>query len=119
MALIGSEKTDKPIAPNQSFVKLSFKKMQRENEINPELLFWWLNSTISKELIASKALSQGVPRLSIMDVANLLIPIGPWDVLAKEYKKYDAWRREALLAIEYANKAQALGLMAFDDGKLS
>ena len=119
VALIGSEKTDKPIAPNQSFVKLSFKKMQRENEINPELLFWWLNSTISKELIASKALSQGVPRLSIMDVANLLIPIGPWDVLAKEYKKYDAWRREALLAIEYANKAQALGLMAFDDGKLS
>jgi hypothetical protein len=103
-----------PIAPNQSFVKLTFKKKPKENEINPDLLFWWLNSTLSKELIASKALSQGVPRLARMDVANLLVPVGPWDVLAKEYKKYDEWRHEAVLAIEHANKAHTLGLLAFE-----
>ena len=114
VALMGAERSSMPIAPNQSFVKLTFKKKPKENEINPDLLFWWLNSTLSKELIASKALSQGVPRLARMDVANLLVPVGPWDVLAKEYKKYDEWKHEAVLAIEYANKAHTLGLLAFE-----
>ena len=55
----------------------------------------------------------------VLWTTGLLMTIAAGDHNGKEYKKYDAWRREALLAIEYANKAQALGLMAFDDGKLS
>ena len=116
VALMGAESSSIPMAPNQSFVKLSFKKHPRENEINPDLLFWWLNSTISKELIASKALSQGVPRLSISDVADLMVPVGPWSSLELEYKKYNEWKREVCLAIDYANKAHKLSQSAFFRG---
>jgi len=102
-----------PTVPNQSFVKLSFKKNPKGNEINPELLFWWLNSAQCRELLASKALSQGVPRLSISDVEDLLVPIGPWAILELEYKKYKEWSKEVNTALEYLNKAQVMSLSAF------
>lgn len=116
VCLMGSEGKI-PVAPNQSFVKLSFKKAPNENEINPELLFWWLNSAECKEYLASKALSQGVPRLTISDVANLDIPVGPWSILELEYKKYNEWKRDVNLALDYANKAHLIGLLAFNDNQ--
>jgi hypothetical protein len=112
VCLMGS-KGDVPTVPNQSFVKLSFKKAPKENELNPELLFWWLNSTQCREMLASKALSQGVPRLSIADVADLLIPIGPWPILELEYKKYKQWNMEVKVALDYAYKAHELSRHAF------
>jgi hypothetical protein len=66
-------------------------------------------------MLASKALSQGVPRLSIADVADLLIPIGPWPILELEYKKYNEWKQDVNLALDYANKAHLIGLLAFND----
>lgn len=102
-----------PVAPNQSFVKLSFKKNPKENETSPELLFWWLNSTECKEYLTSKALSQGVPRLSISDVENLLIPVGPSAILELEYKKYKKWNLEVKVALDYVDKAHSLSLDAF------
>jgi hypothetical protein len=102
-----------PVAPNQSFVKLSFKKNPKDNEINPELLFWWLNSIECKEYLTSKALSQGVPRLSISDVSDLLIPVGPSAILELEYKKYRQWNLEVKVALDYADKAQKLSLHVF------
>ena len=107
-----------PVAPNQSFVKLSFKKNPKDNEINPELLFWWLNSIECKEYLNSKALSQGVPRLSISDVADLLIPVGPSAILELEYKKYNEWKSEVNLALDYANKAHLIGLLAFSNNQI-
>ena len=116
VCLMGAEgKT--PTAPNQSFVKLSFKKTPKENEINPELLFWWLNSAECKENLASKALSQGVPRLSISDVANLDIPVGPWAILELEHKKYNEWKRNVNQALDYANRAHLMDLLAFNDNQ--
>ena len=114
VCLMGPE-SDIPTVPNQSFVKLSFKKAPKENEINPELLFWWLNSAECKENLASKALSQGVPRLSISDVANLDIPVGPWAILELEYKKYNEWKRNVNQALDYANRAHLMDLLAFND----
>ncbi len=114
VCLMGSE-GNIPTVPNQSFVKLSFKKVPKENELNPELLFWWLNSAQCRVMLTSKALSQGVPRLSIADVADLLIPIGPWPVLELEYKNYKEWKRGVNLALDYANKAHLIGLLAFKD----
>lgn len=116
VCLMGSE-GNIPTVPNQSFVKLSFKKNPKENEINPELLFWWLNSAQCRELLAAKALSQGVPRLSISDVEDLLVPIGPWAILELEYKKYNEWKSEVSLALNYANKAHAMSLSAFSDNQ--
>lgn len=106
-----------PTVPNQSFVKLSFKKNPKENEVNSELLFWWLNSAQCREMLASKALSQGVPRLSISDVEDLLVPIGPWAILELEYKKYKEWKGEVSLALNYANKAHVMSLSAFSDNQ--
>jgi hypothetical protein len=104
---------DVPTVPNQSFGKLSFKKTPKENELNPELLFWWLNSAQCREMLASKALSQGVPRLSISDVADIDIPAGPWAILELEYKKYKQWNMEVKVALDYAYKAHELSRHAF------
>ena len=113
VCLMGPE-SDIPTVPNQSFVKPSFKKKNsKENEVNPELLFSWLNSVQCRELLASKALSQGVPRLSISDVEDLLVPIGPWAILELEYKKYKQWNEEVKVALDYANKAHELSQYAF------
>jgi len=112
VCLMGSE-SDIPTVPNQSFVKLSFKKAPKENEINPELLFWWLNSTQCRELLASKALSQGVPRLSISDVEDLLVPIGPWAILELEYKKYKEWTQVTRAALDYSTRAHSVSATAF------
>jgi hypothetical protein len=116
VCLMGPE-SDIPTVPNQSFVKLTFKKNPKENEVNPELLFWWLNSVKCKEYLTSKALSQGVPRLSISDVANLDIPVGPWAILELEYKKYHEWKRDVNLALDYENKAHLTGLLAFKNNQ--
>lgn len=102
-----------PTVPNQSFVKLSFKKNPKENEVNPELLFWWLNSAQCREILASKALSQGVPRLSISDVEDLLVPIGPWAILELEYKKYKEWTQVTHTALDYSTRAHAVSATAF------
>jgi hypothetical protein len=112
VCLMGPE-GDVPTVPNQSFVKLSFKKAPNENELNPELLFWWLNSTQCREILASKALSQGVPRLSIADVADLLIPIGPWPILELEYKNYKEWTQVTHTALDYSTRAHAVSATAF------
>jgi restriction endonuclease S subunit len=106
-------KGDIPTVPNQSFVKLSFKKNPKDNEINPELLFWWLNSAQCREMLASKALSQGVPRLSISDVEDLFVPIGPWALLELEYKKYKQWNLEVNVVLNCVSKAHSLNLDAF------
>jgi hypothetical protein len=112
VCLMGPE-SDIPTVPNQSFVKLSFKKNPKENEIDPELLFWWLNSAQCKEYLASKALSQGVPRLSISDVADLLIPTGPWSILELEYKKYKEWKIAVKQSLNYADKAHEMSFRLF------
>jgi hypothetical protein len=112
VCLMGSE-SDIPTVPNQSFVKLSFKKAPKENEISPELLFWWLNSAQCREMLASKALSQGVPRLSISDVAVIDIPAGPWAILELEYKKYNEWTQVTRTALDYSARAHAVSATAF------
>ena len=112
VCLMGQE-SDIPTVPNQSFVKLSFKRIPKDNELNPELLFWWLNSAQCREMLASKALSQGVPRLSIADVADLLIPIGPWAILELEYKKYNEWTQVTQTALDYSTRAHAVSSTAF------
>lgn len=68
-------------------------------------------------MLASKALSQGVPRLSISDVADIDIPAGPWSILELEYRKYNEWKRDVNLALDYANKAHLTGLLAFNDNQ--
>ena len=105
---------DMAVAPNQSFVKLSFKHTPKEGELNPEILFWWLNSEVCKKALESRALSQGVPRLSIMDVAELKIPIGPKEMLILEHQKYIKWKSDAMNSLEYQNRAYAVSLMAFN-----
>ena len=112
VCLMGPE-SDIPTVPNQSFVKLSFKKTPKENEINPELLFWWLNSAQCREMLASKALSQGVPRLSISDVADIDIPAGPWAILELEYRKYNEWTQVTRTALDYSTRAHAVSATAF------
>ena len=105
--------SDIPVAPNQSFVTLSFKKNPKEGEISPEILFWWLNSEVCKRSIESRALSQGVPRLSIMDVAELKIPVGPPSLLALESEKYKAWKKYVAESIGSAKKAELISFKAF------
>jgi hypothetical protein len=112
VCLMGPE-TDIPTVPNQSFVKLSFKKAPKENELSPELLFWWLNSAQCREMLASKALSQGVPRLSISDVADIDIPAGPWAILELEYRKYNEWTQVTRTALDYSTRAHAVSATAF------
>ena len=92
---------------------LSFKKNPKEGEISPEILFWWLNSEVCKRSIESRALSQGVPRLSIMDVAELKIPVGPPSLLALESEKYKAWKKYVAESIGSAKKAELISFNAF------
>ena len=109
--------SDVAVAPNQSFVKLSFKQAPKEGELNPEILFWWLNSDVCKKVLESRALSQGVPRLSIMDVAEMKIPVGPPKLLALEYEKYKTWKKHAAQSLESAKKAQSISFHAFEVSK--
>jgi hypothetical protein len=109
--------SDVAVAPNQSFVKLSFKQKPKEGELNPEILFWWLNSDVCKKALESRALSQGVPRLSIMDVAELKIPVGPPKLLALQYEKYKAWKKHAAQSLESAKNAQSISFNAFEVSK--
>jgi hypothetical protein len=108
------QNSDVAVAPNQSFVKLSFKQRPKEGDLNPEILFWWLNSDVCKKALESRALSQGVPRLSIMDVAELKIPVGSKQMLMLEYQKYITWKSDAMKSLEYQNRAHALRSMAFN-----
>ncbi len=101
-----------PIAPNQSFVKLTLK--QSITVIKPELIFWWLNSSIAEEHIRSKVLSVGVPRLSILDVGNIPIPVGPKEQISLEMKKYEAWTIEVNRLMLDLLKAQKMSLSAFN-----
>jgi hypothetical protein len=91
--------------------------MQNEGGISPEILFWWLNSDICKKSLESRALSQGVPRLSIMDVAELQIPVGPPSLLALENEKYKTWKNYAAQSLESAKKAQSISFNAFNVSK--
>jgi hypothetical protein len=76
-------------------------------------VIWWLYSAQCREALASKALSQGVPRLSITDVADLLIPIGPRPILELEYRKYNQWTQVTRKALDYSARAHAVSATAF------
>jgi hypothetical protein len=54
-----------------------------------------------------------VPRLSIADVADLLIPIGPWPILELEYKNYKEWTQVTHTALDYSTRAHAVSATAF------
>jgi hypothetical protein len=64
-------------------------------------------------MLASKALSQGVPRLSISDVADIDIPAGPWAILELEYRKYNEWTQVTRTALDYSIRAHAVSATAF------
>ena len=100
-------------APNQSFVKLTFKKKANTEGITPELLFWWLNSNFCKKYLSSRAVSVGVPRLSIQDVLELQIPIGPAKELFIEAEKYRSWSQEVEYYLIHEEKAGFLSGQAF------
>lgn len=104
--------TDKlAVAPNQSFVKLTLNS--KNKEISPEFIFWWLSSKTAQEYISSQVLSAGVPRLSILDVAEIPIPIGPVSEILIEMKRYKNWDLQVRETIRKMHQAQEMSSKAF------
>ncbi len=104
--------TDKlAVAPNQSFVKLTLNS--KNKEISPEFIFWWLSSKTAQEYMSSQVLSAGVPRLSILDVAEIPIPIGPMSEILIEMERYKNWDLQVREAIRKMHQAQEMSSKAF------
>ena len=101
------------IAPNQSFVIMEIKL--EKSIIKPELLFWWLNSKVVQDYIKSNVVSAGVPRLSIFDVYDIPIPVGPSHKIEEELKKYYKWFEENLEFNKLKDQIEELSLRAFND----
>ena len=100
------------IAPNQSFVIMEIKL--EKSIIKPELLFWWLNSKVVQDYIKSNVVSAGVPRLSIFDVYDIPIPVGPSHKIEEEFKKYYKWFEENLELNKLKDRVEAMCLTAFN-----
>jgi hypothetical protein len=101
------------IAPNQSFVIMEIKL--EKSIIKPELLFWWLNSKVVQDYIKSNVVSAGVPRLSIFDVYDIPIPVGPSHKIEEELKKYYKWFEGNLEFNKLKDRIEELSLRAFND----
>jgi len=99
------------IAPNQSFVKLTL--INKTSNLSPQFIYWWLSSKTAKEYIESKILSVGVPRLSILDVADIPIPIGPKEKIDIELERYQEWESKVKELIKKIKEAQKMSLNAF------
>lgn len=99
------------VAPNQSFVKLTLK--DKFKDLSAAFIFWWLSSKTAQEYIASKVLSVGVPRLSILDVADIPIPIGPENEILLELKRYKKWDSHVSETIKKIQQAQEMSSKAF------
>ena len=110
VALI-KENLNYKIAPNQSFVIMELKL--EKSIIKPELLFWWLNSKVVQDYIKSNVVSAGVPRLSIFDVYDIPIPVGPSHKIEEELKKYYKWFDENLEFNKLKDRVEELSLRAF------
>lgn len=112
VALI-NENLNCTIAPNQSFAIMEIKL--EKTLIQPELLFWWLNSKVVQDYIKSNVVSAGVPRLSIFDVYDIPIPVGPSHKLEEELKKYYEWFEESLKFKKLRDRVEELSLGAFNE----
>lgn len=75
--------------PNQSFVILRQKSEIPEGALKPELLIWWLNSTVAQNYLKLKSISPDVMRISPRDIDELEVPIGPVGYLAVENSKVE------------------------------
>ena len=112
VALI-KENLNYTIAPNQSFVIMEIKL--EKSMIKPELLFWWFNSKVVQDYIKSNVVSAGVPRLSIFDVYDIPIPVGPSNKIEEELKKYYKWFEENLAFNKLKDRVEELSFRAFND----
>ncbi len=99
------------IAPNQSFVKITLKNSS--TVITPEFIYWWLNSKPAQQYIASKVLSVGVPRLSILDVGDIPLPIGPESEIKVEIELFRQWELEVKQIMKKIHEAQEMSSRAF------
>ena len=70
--------------PNQSFVILRQKNEGPQDALSPELLVWWLNSTIAQNYLKLKSISPDVMRISPRDIDEMEVPIGPEGFLEVE-----------------------------------
>lgn len=86
--------------PNQSFVRLRFKRDPRNDGVTPELLFWWMRSKWAQEALSKMAVAGGVPRIPIKDIHGFQIPVGPANLLALEAEKYQNWKREVVKSLQ-------------------
>lgn len=112
VALI-KENLNDTIAPNQSFVILEMKL--EKTLIKPELLFWWLNSKVVQDFVKSNVVSAGVPRISIFDLYDIPIPVGPSHKIEEELKKYNKWFEENLAFNKLKDRVEELSFTAFYD----
>jgi hypothetical protein len=99
------------VAPNQSFVKITLKK--KSAELTPDFIYWWLSSKPAQQYIASKVLSVGVPRLSILDVGDIPLPIGPESEINLEMEQFKKWDLQVNEVMKKMHEAQEMSSRAF------
>lgn len=100
------------IAPNQSFVKITLKNSSAE--ITPDFIYWWLSSKPAQQYIASKVLSVGVPRLSILDVGDIPLPIGPETEIKREIERFKKWDLQVKEIMKKMYEAQEMSSRSFN-----
>jgi hypothetical protein len=100
------------IAPNQSFVKITLKN--KSSEITPDFIYWWLSSKPAQQYIASKVLSVGVPRLSILDVGDIPLPIGPESEIKREIERFKKWDLQVKEIMKKMYEAQEMSSRSFN-----
>jgi hypothetical protein len=96
--------------PNQSFVILRQKRDCHQNALSPELLIWWLNSTVAQNYLKLKSISPDVMRISPRDIEEMEVPISPDGFLDAESSKVEVVI-EALKKISILS-AQCVSLQA-------
>jgi hypothetical protein len=94
---------DCPTTSTQNFLRIRLKQSLTTQGMTHELLFWWLRSSVCQDLIKRYEIGSGVSRLSIQDIENIEVPIGPPSCLFEESGRVTTFFKkiEELTAVEY------------------
>jgi hypothetical protein len=102
-----------PLVSTQNFLRLRLRNDCESKLMTPEFLYWWLRSDLCQGLIKNFEIAAGVMRLSMRDIDELEVPVGPDELLRTEiekYQRYDEYLQEFLV---YERKVRQLADKAF------
>jgi restriction endonuclease S subunit len=102
-----------PLVSTQNFLRLRLRDDCESKVMTPEFLYWWLRSDLCQGLIKNFEIAAGVMRLSMRDIDELEVPVGPDELLRVEIEKYQRYDECLQEFLDYEGRVRQLAGKAF------